>query len=67
MSHEVFDATCHGRDGTTRPAHHWQSPHKLDRRCENCGAVATVFFDAATRAGAASASRRKRSSGEEAA
>jgi hypothetical protein len=45
----AFDASCHGRDGTTRPAHHWQSPHKLDRCCENCGTVATVFFDAASR------------------
>lgn len=54
-----FDASCHGRDGTTREAHEWQSPRSLDRRCVRCGAVAVVFFDAATRAGAATASRRK--------
>jgi hypothetical protein len=49
----AFDTSRHGRDGTIRPAHHWQSPHKLDRCCENCGTVATVFFDAASRAGVA--------------
>jgi hypothetical protein len=45
-----FDASCHGRVGITRPEHEWQSPHKLDRCCERCGTLATVFFDAATRA-----------------